>query len=493
MTSHTNRRQFIARAATGTVALALPRWGRATTAPRVAVVGAGLSGLSAATQLAAAGANVTVYEARSRVGGRVQSSRTNSGFILDQGGAFINSEHVDMQALAQRTGVTLFDRTANKTGSVPCEGYVFDGSVRSEAELADSLRAIAGQIADDYALIFGRDGNFDKYLPIFDAISVSAYLDKNENKLPTSLARTILENAIRTEYGVEPEESSAVQLLFLLPEVTGETVVILGSSDERFVVQQGAQAIPRRLANALGGRVKRYAELRSLTRKSGGGYRLEFSGPFGVSWSTRADFVVVTLPFPVLRDIELEAPLSPLLRRMIAETGLGRNEKLLAEFDTRAWEQAAGFETDVWTDLGFASGWVGTQRQSGSRSGGFLTLFHGGLEVGALALGSADAQGARAISEFERKIPGLSAASTGTFFRTRWNREKFSRGAYATYRPGQLTEFAELFWIEGEQTVEATTGDLFLTGEHLSDAFYGFMEGAAETGRLAAQEIIRRA
>lgn len=483
----------MAEAATGAMGLAVPRWGRASAKPRIAVVGAGLSGLSAATQLTAAGADVTVYEARSRVGGRVQSVRTRSGFVLDRGGAFINSDHTDMLALAKHTGVTLFDRAAHRTGTVPSEGYVFDGSIRTEAEIADSLRAISGQINADYELIFGRRGNFDRYFPIFDARSVSAYLDDHEDKLPTSLARTILENTIRSEYGVEPEDSSVIQLLFLLPEVRGKTVVILGSSDERFVVQEGAGTIPERLAAALGARVRRNAELRSVTRKPSGGYRLRFSSQHGMRWSTEADYVILTLPFPVLRSIELDAPLPPLLRSMIAETGAGRNEKLLAEFAQRAWEQNAGFETDLWTDLGFASGWVATQRQSSGRPDGFLTLFHGGLEVGALALGSAKEQGDRARFELDRKIPGLARASTGTFLRTQWSKERFSRGAYAAFRPGQLSGFAKFFWIEGVQTVGATSGDLFLTGEHLSDASYGFMEGAAETGRLAAREIIRRA
>jgi monoamine oxidase len=45
----------------------------------VIVIGAGLAGLSAARRLKERGASVIVLEARSRIGGRVQSERIGTG------------------------------------------------------------------------------------------------------------------------------------------------------------------------------------------------------------------------------------------------------------------------------------------------------------------------------------------------------------------------------------------------------------------------------
>jgi monoamine oxidase len=66
-----------------------------------------------------------------------------------------------------------------------------------------------------------------------------------------------------------------------------------------------------------------------------------------------------------------------------------------------------------------------------------------------------------------------------------------SGGAYTTFRPGVQTRLA-VAWAErrdGRITSEVRSGAVWFAGEHLSDAFYGFMNGAAETGRLAARSL----
>jgi monoamine oxidase len=70
--------------------------------------------------------------------------------------------------------------------------------------------------------------------------------------------------------------------------------------------------------------------------------------------------------------------------------------------------------------------------------------------------------------------------------------ELFSRGAYSCWRPGQLTRFASLFWLEGGGKVRRspTVGPLVFVGEHPCSAWSGDMNGAAQTGRLAAQAVL---
>ena len=55
----------------------------------VLVLGAGLAGLTAARDLAAAGADVTVLEARDRVGGRVEQIRIDDGRPVQLGGEVV--------------------------------------------------------------------------------------------------------------------------------------------------------------------------------------------------------------------------------------------------------------------------------------------------------------------------------------------------------------------------------------------------------------------
>jgi monoamine oxidase len=53
----------------------------------------------------------------------------------------------------------------------------------------------------------------------------------------------LLEATSRTEYGVEPELASAIELIFNLPTVEGERAEVLGGADERYVIEGGSSAL----------------------------------------------------------------------------------------------------------------------------------------------------------------------------------------------------------------------------------------------------------
>jgi monoamine oxidase len=202
----------------------------------------------------------------------------------------------------------------------------------------------------------------------------------------------------------------------------------------------------------------------------------------------------LAIPFTVLRQVDLQVDLPETLRRFIAEVDLGANEKILAGFQGRIWRQADGFVKEVWTDLGFSEAWEDTQRQPDSQEAA-LTFFFGGDEVEAIQPGSASAQGRRMVQQLEQVIPGAQDAANNRFVRTRWAQSRFTRGSYTNFKPGQLTTFGGFLYLESEDPDERQdvhVGNLVFAGEHLSDAFYGFMNGAAQTGRLAARVVIDR-
>ena len=89
---------------------ALPLAGLAATA-RIAVVGAGLAGLTAARELRKAGLNPDVYEGSTRIGGRCYSARGvfSDGQVAEHGGEFIDSDHKEIRDLAKELGLTLDD------------------------------------------------------------------------------------------------------------------------------------------------------------------------------------------------------------------------------------------------------------------------------------------------------------------------------------------------------------------------------------------------
>jgi monoamine oxidase len=459
------------------------------TLSRVVVVGAGLAGLNAAYQLKKAGVAATVFEARSRLGGRIFSVQgaVGDGLVTDLGGSFINSDHDDMLSLVGEFDLQLFNRLKDaRRFPAPRIAYYFDGRRWDEEEVAEALRPIAEQITEDADRL---DEDFDVVAPELDELSVKEYLDLHADKLGEPFIRALLENTIRTEYGVEPEDSSALQLIFVLPTVEGVRVEILGTSDEKFVVQGGSGKIIEALGEALTGQI----ELRRVLRRiepQGPGFRLIFTPHLVV----QADYVILAVPFTTLRRVQIQVDLPAGLRRFIEEVDLGRDEKLIAGFSSRPWRTAEGFLLEAWTDLGFAEVWDETQRQV-DRTDAALTFFFGGDQVRRMQHSSTQFQGQRLVDRLERFAPGASDVATGRFVRTRWVRDPYSRGAYTSFKPGQLTRFGEFLYIESDDPDERQdvhAGNLVFAGEHLSDAYYGFMNGAAETGRLAAQVVLNK-
>jgi monoamine oxidase len=449
----------------------------ATASTRVAIVGGGLAGLIALRDLRRAGLDATLYEARTRLGGRV-STYHGGPVAADDGGQFINGDHADILALARQYGLKLIDRAslAGKTLLIGADGLVHD-----EARLAEDLRPLAAAIAADAAAL---DADFDTAAPALDAISVSQYLDRHHNVLP-AYVRALMEATLRTEFGQDPAHASAIELIFNLPVSDGRQLRVIGSSDERYVLHGGSGSLVEALVPPLMPHVAMGHALRSV-RRAGERVRLRFENGDVVE----AERVIVTVPAPLLRTIDFGGMLPPLWQQYAAEIDCGRNEKLNAAYHGRPWASSMGQAGDVWPLAGgFAEGWDATTVEGDT---GLLTYFMGGGQCSAAAKMDAASLRHDFESAVARAVPGLAEAATVWQRRTNWAGDRFSRGAYSCFKPGQLTRYAGLFWLEedGKATQVPAVGPLVFAGEHLSDAWPGYMNGGAQTGRLAAQAVL---
>ncbi len=448
----------------------------------VAIVGGGIAGLTALWHLTQAGIDARIYEARARLGGRMFTQRPAGGVPMEIGGQLVNSDHDDMHKLAAAFGIGLIDRKGEAHRTM----VLANGAVLPVAALADALRPIAAQIALDSDRL---DKDYARTARELDRLSISLYLDKHADKLPRPWVRQLMEATSRTEYGVEPGQASAIELVFNLPTVDGERVDVLSRSDERYLIDGGSGALIAAMQAKLGDRIETGKRLLQID-PHGAGVRLSFLDGTMVN----AGAVIVAVPAPLLRQIDFRVPLPPLWRRFIAEVDLGFNEKVQAVMTSRPWEGPIGRGGELWqTDAaaGAALGWDGGIRPAGD-PGSVWTWFLGGNEVEAAA--AADpvrlARGFAAMAE--GGVPGFGAAMSGVVRRTGWHRDPLTLGAYVNFRPGQLTRFGELIWVEGGSGPKhrALSGLIQFAGEHLSDAYPGYMNGGAQTGRMAAAAIM---
>jgi monoamine oxidase len=294
--------------------------------------------------------------------------------------------------------------------------------------------------------------------------------------------RTLLDVAYVTEYGLEADEQSALNFIFLIG--TGdlgdaEAFELFGESDERYKVRGGNQRIADELARRLAQQIQRRHRLEAI-RSKGAGFTLTFQSDGGVV-DEDADIVVLAIPFTLLREVDLRVELPPVKKTVIQQLGYGRNAKVLVGFKSRPW-QKQGYSGATYSDEAFQLAWENSFLQRGAAGG--LTLYSGGkrgLEVGN---GTAEQAAAKLLPGIERAYPGTTRARNGKVARFHWPTFAWTKGSYACYRPGQWTTLA------GSESVPA--GNLFFAGEHCSYDFQGYMNGAAQSGLDTAKAVMAR-
>ncbi len=447
-------------------------------APRIAIVGGGMAGLNAAYTLKKKGFHASVFEASGRTGGRMWSATDMlaPGLTTELGGEFIDSGHDDMFALIREFALPLLDMHDDANVGLVEDACFFRGRHYSENEIVEVFLPVADKMQSDF------DGlgetidyqNADKAAAL-DHTSLAEYLQRLGG---AGFLLALLEVAYVTEYGLDAHEQSALNLLTLIGLDTSEGFAVFGESDERFKVCGGNQRVTDELTRRLDRQIDREHRL-SAVRSRGSGFSLTFERKGSGSLNVDADFVVMAVPFSVLREVEIQVDLPPVKRRAINELGYGTNAKLLLGFNSPLW-RSNGYAGNILTDQAFQLGWDNSRLQRNAQAG--YTLYSGGkagIQVGA---GTPTEQAQRLLPGLSAAFPGVEAQRNGRVERFHWPSYPQSRGSYSCYRPGQWTT------IRGAES--ESVGNLHFAGEHCSSDFQGFMNGAAETGRQSAQAIL---
>lgn len=485
--AYLSRRAMLRRSAASGAALTLPSWiGCGDTAPTrapVAVVGAGLSGLVCTHRLAQMGLSVDVFEAWNRTGGRTFTARgmLDGGQICELGGELIDSDHTVMQGLAMELGLTLDDLFEPDLADT----YHFGGRAVPASEIAASFAPVADQIAMQLEATFEVDGSGEATSAAIaafmrlDTTSLRTWLDTPSHGADATI-RALLDVAYTGEYGRETDEQSVLNMMYLIDYESPDPFRIFGDSDERYHLHEGSSAIAEALTEMYEAQIELEHRLVAIREGDAGKVRLVFESA-GATIERDYEQVLVTVPFSTLRDVTIDLELSPEKRTLVDELPYGQNAKLMMQTSSRPWTGAMS------SGAGFAEGgaqtfWDSARGQDGAQ--GILTHFAGGDGGVALGDGSAESQADRVAPLIDAALPGFSAARNGRVLRMHWPSQENFRGSYACYAPGQW----EISGFEG--TTEARDR-LFFAGEHTSIDFQGYMEGAAESGQRAAEDILR--
>jgi monoamine oxidase len=477
-----SRREFVKGAmALGAAALVPGCRPKDAAGPRIAIVGAGIAGLHAAHVLAKGGLAADLYEAGARAGGRMLTlpGLVADGLWTEAGGEFVDSSHQDMLGLAKEFGIGIQDARGGELAGLIENAWMFGGQARSEKEVAEAVRIGCGAILRDIgALPAGIGAGVGGKAAELDRISLSDYL---AGRGVTGWLRQLIETAYVGEFGLDAGEQSCLnQLTMVSLDVSEGRFRIFGESDERYRLQGGSQALTDAMAAKYPDRI-RYDHRLEAIASDGEGYRLSFRAANGSAAERKADAVVLALPFTLLRKADIRVELPPAKRKAISELGYGTNSKLFLGYAARPWRKA-GFAGTFFTDGLIQNGWEHTRTQAGTAGG--ITVFQGGSAGLALGRQSPASQADAFSKAVDAMFPGSQAARNGSAGAFHWPTYPWSLGSYACYKVGQWTTLA------GEEGQAA--GNLFFAGEHCSRNYQGYMNGGAETGRLAAEAILSK-
>lgn len=457
--------------------------------PSVLIVGAGLAGVRAAHWLyKVKGVRSTIYEGSTRAGGRCYSLRGffDDGIVVEHGGALINTDHTLVRNLANSLHLSLYE--SNGGNQEPGgDRYWIDGVDYPYDSANDDWgqvwRAMRDALRDaPYCQTYAYHTTAGQQL---DHMTVDEWLEANvPGGLGSRFAKLMRSNAI-AEYGLDPDEQSALNLIYLLGWNVQNSLDPLNGADERFSIAGGNdQLISSMLAELPAGTVTYDRRLVAVRTNSNASVTCTFQS--GNSYmDVTADKVVLALPFTTLRECDLSsAGFSARKLTAINHLSLGANSKLHVQFGNRPWVEH-GYGGATYTSMdGFQCAWDDTAGRPGSK--GVMCFFPGGDQVlrtwtGA-AFGPAPAQQVNAyLNQLEPIFPGARAAYSGKAYRDAWALNPWSHGAYTCQRPGQYTSF---FGVEGEPE-----GNVHFAGEHTSVEFFGYLNGAVESGERVGREI----
>lgn len=438
---------------------------RPTGGGRIVVIGAGFAGLAAAYELASAGLDVQVVEARGRIGGRVLSFRDFvPGKVVEGGAELIGSNHVLWQTYAKRFGLSMLDMTDDPSLEGP---VVIDGRRLSATE-AERLyhemeAAFATMNADAAAL---ADANRPWLAVDGVALDLKTVGDWVRGLSCSDLCRTAIDAMLTADNGVRSEWQSYLGHLAM---VKGGGVERFWTDSELYRCKGGNQQLAEKLADGVGrDRITLRMPATHVTHTSAGvRVRLADGREF------EADHVVVAVPPNTWNRIAFE----PVLPAHI-QPQVGANIKFLMRLKTECWRRAK-LSPDLLSNGPVQMTWHQTDNQKGAGTG--LNAFSGGPAAEECRSWTPEERTRRYMEVLSAVYPTLAANVLGTRFMD-WPGDAWAKGGYSFPAPGQIMRVGATLW-------EGVGGRLQFAGEHCAYAFTGYMEGALHSGVAAARRI----
>ena len=462
-------RRALLRAAGAAGLLSVLPAGAAGQGEAVLVLGAGLAGLRAAALLSEAGFEVTVIEARDRVGGRL--------FTLDEvpghpegGGNTIGPNYGRLIGTARALGVPLHtplraERMGLVIGGQRVRREDWAGSPLNtlpepfEAFTPDRLgSALLGDNPLNRSVDWRRPA-----MSAFDRSAADFY--RSQGLDDRALGWIDANNS----YGNRLEDTSLLSLY----RVSASIGRAIAMRQPVFEARDGNQRIPEAMARAFPGTLL-LGERAVAIRQLAGSGTVRVACESGRTLEGSA--LVCTLPLTVLREISFEPGLPAVQAeavRRVAYHAVTQAHFVTAEPWWRETDTPGGW----WTD-----GPLGRIFSRVAEAGHYnITCWINGDDCARFDALERDAAMQALEEAFFRLLPEARGRAELRAM-VSWANDPFNRGTWAVWRPGQIGRYA--------QAITTPVGRVAFAGEHTAVSHSG-MEGAMESADRAALEVMR--
>lgn len=442
----------------------------------VVVVGAGLAGLTAARDVNEAGADVTVLEARERVGGRTLSTALAGEEVVDLGAQWIGPGQDRIQALVDDLDLETFPQYEDGLDRLGVDGDTLSATDTIEAlPLHDRLNL--------YYAIWRLETlreRVDLERPWetrgaarLDEITLGRWKRRH---LKTSRSRDVFDAIVRALFTSEPSELSFLYFLYYLHAGGGfESLVSTEGGAQQSRIEGGTQQIAEALAAPLDESVHLEAPVRSIAWDDEGVTVTTDGGTFA------GRYAIVAVPPTMAGRIAYDPPLPAARDALTQRMPMGDVVKCVAAYESPFW-RAAGYSGGILD----ADGVVGLAFDDSPPDGqsGALVGFILGERARTWSDRDSDDRRDRVLAEFADHFGG-AAADPIAYVDRAWSNERWSGGCYAgNMGPGTMTALGE--------ALREPVGPIHWAGTETAAEWYGYMDGAVRSGERAAREVTDR-
>jgi monoamine oxidase len=444
---------------------------------RVLIIGAGMAGLVAAYELARAGHDPLILEAQNRVGGRVYTLRKFApGLYAEAGAMRIPRVHDLTLGYIDHFGLELRPFVMGNP-----KGLVYVGGKRMTAEQAgltpDDLGfAVAdherGRSYGDLWDVATRDlramvdtegeAGWERIRVQYDGYSIREFLESkgfSEGAIEMYGVMNFVESGINNSVMEEFREDFG--------KAFEDMQEIVGGSDN----------LPNAFYGEIPDRIRFGAEVHAIDQDPDG-VTVHFKTEAG-RYSERGDYAIVTLPFSVLRQVEVMTPFSREKQRAIRQLNYAASTKILFQVSDRIWEREDGIHGGATvTDLAIRRINYPTPDPTTTR-GVLLASYTWDQDAARWGAMDEETRLEEALEDVSKIHPRIREVyEVGASHA--WYDDKYANGAFAMFQAGQQTQL--------QADIVKPEGRIHFAGEHCS-LYHAWIQGALESGLRAARAI----